>query len=409
MIRKVFVWLHRWLGLAMALFLVVEGITGSLLAFNPQLTRLFDPRLFADPPEPGAKLLDPASLAKRVKEIAPQAYLAHWGRFREDQVVLRCKAERNPATGKRYDIDFGYLVLDPYTGKELGRLKEGGYAEGILPNVMPFVYELHRSLALGGTGSWILAILAIVWTVDCFIGLYLTWPTTWRNFIRRWGRAWLIKWRGGAFRLNFDLHRAGGLWLWPLLLVFAWSSVNLLDVFGVFRWVTPKLFGYQESWSWDQSHPGQPVEHPALDWKAAQAAGEKLAHEQAAAHGFKVVKPVSLDYSSYQGLYHYTIQTDRILSRDHQETVIFDANTGALAGAMSSWDERLGNTVELWLESLHTIKDPVDYVTYRWIVCVVGLGIVMLSATGIYIWWKKFQARRFAAATVRARRQSRAT
>ena len=101
--------------------------------------------------------------------------------------MLRCAAAIDPATGKPYDIGFGYLVLDPYTGKELGRLKEGGYSEGVLPNFMPFVYSLHTSLALGTTGSWILSILALVWTVDCFVGLYLTLPTSRRNFVGRFG------------------------------------------------------------------------------------------------------------------------------------------------------------------------------------------------------------------------------
>ena len=37
MVRCIFVWLHRWLGLAMAAFLVLEGLTGSLLAFRKPL------------------------------------------------------------------------------------------------------------------------------------------------------------------------------------------------------------------------------------------------------------------------------------------------------------------------------------------------------------------------------------
>ncbi len=52
--RRVFVFLHRYFGLAMALFLVIEGLTGSLLAFNSDLTILFDPRLAAQKPSPDA-------------------------------------------------------------------------------------------------------------------------------------------------------------------------------------------------------------------------------------------------------------------------------------------------------------------------------------------------------------------
>ena len=228
--------------------------------------------------------------------------MAYFAGVREDQVVLRCAPAKNPATGKPYDIDFGYIVLDPYTGKEIARLGEGRFTEGVLPNVMPFVYKLHTSLALGEIGVWILASLAIVWTVDCFIGLYLTLPTTLRKFASRWGRAWLVKWRSGAFRLNFDLHRAGGLWLWPLLLVFAWSSVYLVDNFGLFEWVMPKLFDYQGAITVvSKLYPQHTVEHPALDWKAAQAAGEKLIQERAASEGFRVMKPVSLNYFTYSG------------------------------------------------------------------------------------------------------------
>ena len=76
MIRHLFVWLHRWFGLAMALFLVIEGLTGSMLAFNAQLTRLFNPRLFVASPPSGARPLDPASLAVRVRELVPQARMA---------------------------------------------------------------------------------------------------------------------------------------------------------------------------------------------------------------------------------------------------------------------------------------------------------------------------------------------
>ena len=50
MIRKVFVFLHRWVGLALALFLIIEGLTGSLLAFRGDLTRFFDPALAGAPP-----------------------------------------------------------------------------------------------------------------------------------------------------------------------------------------------------------------------------------------------------------------------------------------------------------------------------------------------------------------------
>lgn len=61
-------------------------------------------------------------------------------------------------------------------------------------------------------------------------------------------RAWIIK-PGNAQRVNFDLHRAGGLWLWLALVLFAWSSVymNLWDT--VYTWTTRAFFDYRTYWT----------------------------------------------------------------------------------------------------------------------------------------------------------------
>ncbi len=42
---------------------------------------------------------------------------------------------------------------------------------------MPFIWQLHLSLALGEWGAWVLGI-ALVWTLDCLIGFYLTLPVS---------------------------------------------------------------------------------------------------------------------------------------------------------------------------------------------------------------------------------------
>lgn len=68
--------------------------------------------------------------------------------------------------------------------------------------------------------------IAIVWLFDCFIGFYLTLPRAWPLF-PKWKQAWVVKQGAGHVRLNFDLHRAGGLWLWAILFALALSSVYL--------------------------------------------------------------------------------------------------------------------------------------------------------------------------------------
>lgn len=159
--RGLFVWLHRWVGLAMATFLIIEGATGSLIAFRSDLSAWLDPRLVAAKPAPDAKPLDLAALAERAEALAPNAQVAYFAGLRDDQAVLRMVGRNDPATGKPYIINSEIMVLDPWTGRELLRSGFDRYTPGLLPKVMPFVYDLHTKLALGETGEWILAIVAI--------------------------------------------------------------------------------------------------------------------------------------------------------------------------------------------------------------------------------------------------------
>lgn len=46
MSRHFWVLLHRWTSLVMAAFLIIVAVTGSLLAFYPELERLINPQLY---------------------------------------------------------------------------------------------------------------------------------------------------------------------------------------------------------------------------------------------------------------------------------------------------------------------------------------------------------------------------
>ena len=392
MIRRVFVFLHRWVGLAMALFLVIEGLTGSLLAFRGDLTRLFDPALAGAPPSPGAQRLDLATLIERLEEQEPEASLDYFLPLAAGTAVFKVDPRIDSTTGKPFDLDFGYVALDPWTGKELKRLQEGMYTHGFLPNVMPFVYDLHKTLILKDAGVWILSILALLWTIDCLVGFYLTLPLTFGKFWMRWKPAWLVKWRGGSYRINFDLHRAGGLWLWPLLFVFAWSSVELEPKTGAYDFVMEALLGPLERP--ELPAPSNVKGQPSLDWQAALARGKELMAEQGVLHRFEPGEAYFFNYYAELRQYVYQAHTDRLFPRDQLQTIYFDGDSGAYL--YSADTNSFGGKFMIvlnWLVSLHMVGDIVDYLAYRIFVVFVGLVVAMLSVTGVYIWWKKRKAR----------------
>ncbi|HUL03271.1 MAG TPA: PepSY-associated TM helix domain-containing protein [Gemmatimonadales bacterium] len=400
MTRRFWVWLHRWVGLGMTLFLVIAGLTGSLLAFNVELERFFAPQLFATP-RPGVAHLDLATLATRAQALVPQARLTAVWLTEDDQASVYFEPRTDAATGRPYDLGFTEFFVDPWTGHELGRRVRGDLSQGRV-NIMPFLYDLHWRLVAGDVGQWTMGTVALLWTLDSFNGFYLTLPVSLGRFWRRWKRSWSIKRGGRAFRLNFDVHRATGLWVWPLLFVFAWSSV-MMNVRPVYERVMQAVFDYESPMVpfTSEQHPN---DAPRLDWHAALATGQRLMAEQAAAHGFNVGKPLSLMYFPDTGGYLYEVRGSRdVFERSPKgggTDVLFDGDTGALRTLSQPTGEHSGNTVESWLYALHMAR--VFGLPYRILVFVLGLVVPMLSITGVYIWWKKRASRRFLAAVVAA-------
>jgi uncharacterized iron-regulated membrane protein len=402
MLRRILVFLHRWTGLLMTGFLLVVGLTGSLLAFNSELERVFASQLFATPRT--APPLDLATLAERAQAALPRGVKLRAVTFTEPDQAMVGFTPTTDATGQPVDPGFTQFFVDPWTGAELGRRRRGDLSEGAV-NLMPFVYDLHWRLALGDIGMLTLGVVAIAWTIDCFVGFYLTLPVSLPAFWRRWGQAFRIKRGAGSYRLNFDLHRAGGLWLWPLLFVFAWSSV-MFNMRPVYEFVTGALFDYRsprsEFMALAARRPvqgvtqGEAQEQARLDWRAALAVGARLMAEQAAAHGVTIREPIGLTYVAKLSAYMYEARGSCDLferaPKGGGTAVLFDGDSGALLRYSQPTGQHVGNTIESWLYALHMSR--VFGRPYQIFICALGLGVAMLGVTGVYIWWRKRAARR---------------
>lgn len=392
--RPFWTWLHRWAGLALALFVGLAGVTGSLLAFGPELERAISPQLFPPVPASGVPL-DIGELLERAEALVPQAqadgvYLGDAERARVN-MGPRPTAAGQPGSA----LGFNELFLHPYSGAELGRSTWGAISQGWF-NLMPLVLEIHCSLVMGSLGVWVMGVAAVVWTLDCFVGFYLTLPNLrtgpgWRHWWGRWRPAWRIKRGSSAYRLQFDLHRAGGLWLWGLLFVFAWSSVFMNLGNQVYYPVMRQLFSVQTP---DTALPllETPLATPRLGWREAHARAQALMAEQARLHGFRVRAPVRMYLERERGVYLYDVQS----SLDFQDrrgatTIYFDANTGELRLLLLPRGQHSGNTVTNWLLALHEAN--VFGLAYRVVVAELGLAVLGLSVTGVLVWLKKRRAR----------------
>jgi uncharacterized iron-regulated membrane protein len=391
-VRRGWVLVHRYVGLTLAAFLILEGVTGSILAFKTPIGEWLAPETFATPHV--GPPLDLATLAVRAEAQEPKARV---GFFSVDgrQAAFSMLPRTDPAIGRPFELDFDHLILDPWTGRELARQRNGDLSQGAI-NIVPFIYNLHQNLAVGGWGTILLGIVAVLWTIDCFVAVCLTLPTSWTRFIGRWQAAWVIKWPFvSAFRLNFDLHRATGLWLWPVLFVFAWSSVMFTLPDQVYQPVTKALMDYQTDADTFAAMNRRPQRSaPKLGWAQAQSLGRRYMLGSARRFGYSIIRPYGMAYIPGWNVYTYAVVSRASVQAHGWETSLWvDGDTGQLVGLDVTATERVGNKLDTWLRALH-FGDLGDSVLYRAFVCAVGIVTSMLSVTGVYIWWKKRAARK---------------
>lgn len=377
--RKIAVLLHRYVGLAIAAFIGVASITGAAIAFiEPLRAALIPDRFVATARGP---LLSLADLDARVAAFAPQARITQWplrtreGRPAEFRVADR-DARIEPAAPR---LPFDVIELDPVSGQVIGtsRANEGAPWQ---KRALDFIYRLHYSLAIpGALGCWVMGIAAILWLFDCFIGAWLTLPRS-GPLISKWKPAWQVR----ARRLNFDLHRAAGLWAWGMLALLALSGIQLALPDEIFMPVARAVLDVSP----DRLAGHRPSPQGAMLGPVDAAA---VAIREARARGW-VDAPERLQHSAERGLYRAiftTPQTQWLTSRRRELYV--DDRSGALVAAMAPGRGTRADAALDWLAALH--QGQVFGWPWKIVLCLSGLAAAVLACTGIVVWSRKRSAR----------------
>jgi uncharacterized iron-regulated membrane protein len=387
--------LHRYVGLAIAALLVVECLTGCVAVYKNELDRWLNQSLcYCDPPADGAKPLDPLVLREQVDQQLPKGVSIWELSLVEPQPGLSSEFTVNfDQSGPNPNVDLVYA--NPYTGKLIG-MRSMALGDN-WRNIIEFIFTIHHSLALGDFGMWVLGSMAVLWTVDCFVALYLTFPTPASkkaksvprpNWFVRWMPAWLIK-ASSSFAAIFTFHRASGLWMWLFLLMFAWSSVAL-RMMPVYEPVNKLLFpGYDYS----ELQPLKTARNnPKLGWEEALKLGQMFMEEQAQERGFIVMRPFILSHEPGFGFYRYQVQSSLDPSDHWCDTVVWmDSDTCEFDTFWAPTGISSGGSFSTWLKYMHF--GWVGGSPFRLLIFLVGIGATILTITGILIWWRKLRGR----------------
>ena len=209
-----------------------------------------------------------------------------------------------------------------------------------------------------------------------------------RRFWKRWAKAWQIRWRHGGHKRTFDLHRAGGLWPWALLLVFAWSGVALTLYDQVYRPTTGLFLSFQANPLDTVPTRANPSPQPPIGWEPGYRAARQQLEALAQDRDLTIHALERFAYTPHKNALKLMARTSSDVNERFGETWVYvDATDGTLLGHYLPTGEAAGNTVTTWLTSLHIAA--VGGVGYRVVATVLGLAVIVLSVTGVMIWWRK--------------------
>jgi uncharacterized iron-regulated membrane protein len=374
--------LHRWAGLTIALALVVTGLTGAILPYQRELSHWLAADVWkVERSDQAALPLSGLELARRVEAETGGvvSYVPLTPASERTKAIFVSPQPGGPPLG--YDEVF----VDPYSGQIRARVTYGDLRDGAV-NWMPFLVTFHYSLAAGEWGRFLFGIAALVWFLVALIGLALRQPKkiAGRGFWRRWRPAWTVRRDQRTTVLTHDFHRATGLWLWPVMLVFAWSAVafNLDQVHGPVQ----RFFGAEGLYR-PVANPA-PTEGAAMSWERAIAHGEQLMAREAERGGFDVHRPEALSLAPYANAIGYYARTSLDEPSENGSTVVwFDQVSGAQLGFGKPYGSTAADAIDKTVRVLHT-ADGLGW-PYRVFVSLFGLLTAGMALAGVVLWVRR--------------------
>lgn len=344
-IRYLLARLHLWLGLLLAVYAFLIGLSGAVIVFKDDLNALLHPQFHTGAqPAFGA---DPGRVLEQVRQSYPgfrplsftwpHDRMPYWMIF-----LLRPGASLE-------------VYADPATGQIIGaRDPRAGW--------LGWVETLHTNLLWAQPGRLANGYGAMGLLLLTTSGLYLLWP-------RR--RTLPALWRHDRPRFcHYALGAASALFITGLAFTGAYYTWSKQYVAAVSRWMqrTPEI-------KLPSLNPA-PAQSPSL-WRLMDLAQQSFPGKSI--HRFPVPDPrFPLRVTFREGSF----------AQFHQvSSVTLDPRTGSVLLRQALPERPAGDRFLGWLSGFHFGVFGGLPVQILW--CAIGLALALLAPTGVWMWWRR--------------------
>jgi uncharacterized iron-regulated membrane protein len=354
--RKILFNLHLYAAMIAGGFIAIFGITGSIMAFEPEIDHLFHWKLFYVTPRGHALSL--AEISALIEKGFPGARIGGYGLSTSPDISYQVETGR------------GSVFLNQYTGEILG-VRQG---PDFMDKVQDYVHGTHLRLAImnrADPGKKIMSWAGVIMLFLLLSGLYLWWPYKRVN----------IQWSGPAIRRWFDVHAAVGIFSFVFLLVLTITGV----VIGFENTTTPLLYKITGS-----QPPNEPEDFALTPPQGARpiTLDQALKIARAALPG---ATPFEINVPEPKAAYHIRLRYPEDRTPGGRSQVIVDQYDGKVLRARGSRTAPAGARMVIGNRAIHT--GDMFGIPSKTIMSLASLMSVVQVASGVLMWWKRKKPR----------------
>jgi uncharacterized iron-regulated membrane protein len=347
--------IHLWLGLSAGAFIALLGITGAIMAFEPEIEHAEHPHLWYVTAPPGARPLPLVQISTTISQAFPA------------DTITGYQVSTEPGLSYQVGLTKSLVFVNQYSGAILGQLRFGG------TDLLNTIHQLHTHLlfrGLGDLGAKVVTGAALVLFCLLLSGLYLWWPL----------KRFTVTWRGAVARRSwFDIHNSVGVLTLVVVLILCATGL----VIG-FEGTSTRLF-YRLTGS-------QPTPRPSLHVAIPAGNAVQIGPDSAftiARTALPGATPFEADVPARNEAYFVRARFPEDRTPGGRSQVIIDSYTGRVLFAQGSRTAPAGARMVIANRAIHT--GDIGGIPGKTLVSLASLAAVLQVVTGLLMWLKRSQ------------------